>query len=35
MRLRTVHIAARPFMGPALEKEKPNFPAMLAGTFKK
>ena len=35
MRVRTVHIAARPFMGPALEKEKPNFPAMLAGTFKK
>ena len=34
-RIRVVHIAARPFMGPALEKEKPNFPAMLAGTFKK
>lgn len=34
-RLRTVRIAARPFMGPALAKESPNFPAMLAGTFKK
>lgn len=33
-RIRTVHIKARPFMKPALEKEAPNFPAMLAGTFK-
>ena len=34
-RLRTVQIAARPFMNPALEIESKNFPAMLAGTFKK
>jgi len=35
LRMRRVNIAARPFMQPALEKESKNFPAMLAGTFKK
>lgn len=34
-RLRTVRISPRPFMQPALAKESINFPAMMAGTFKK
>ncbi len=33
-RKRRVRIAARPYMGPAFENEKPKLPAMWAGTVK-
>ena len=33
-RKRNVKIAARPFMGPAFEKEKPKLPAMWLGSIK-
>ena len=34
MRTRRVKIAARPYMGPAFEKEKPKLPAMWANSVK-
>jgi hypothetical protein len=33
-RKRTVKIAARPYMGPAFDKEKPKLPAMWAGSIR-
>lgn len=35
VRYRKVHVAARPFMGPALAACKPKFAGLMRGTFKK